>query len=68
MYSNVGYALLGLVIENVTGETYAEYLQDHILRPSNMARTSVGAPANASIGFIPQEANWWGTPLGFENR
>ncbi|KAK4942842.1 hypothetical protein LTR10_017418 [Elasticomyces elasticus] len=67
VYSNVGYALLGLVIENVSGKTYADYLQDNILQPSNMTRTFVGAPLNSSIGFIPIETNWWGTNLGFEN-
>ncbi|KAI1611749.1 beta-lactamase/transpeptidase-like protein [Exophiala viscosa] len=67
VYSNVGYALLGLVIENVSGKTYADYLQENILHPSNMNCTSVGAPLNSSIGFIPAETNWWGTPFGFEN-
>ncbi|BEP14206.1 serine hydrolase domain-containing protein [Acidothermaceae bacterium B102] len=30
-YSNIGYSLLGLVIEKASGHTYAEYVQAHIL-------------------------------------
>lgn len=32
-YSNFGYSLLGMVIEKVTGENYAQYVLDAILRP-----------------------------------
>ncbi|OAG39586.1 hypothetical protein AYO21_06230 [Fonsecaea monophora] len=67
VYSNIGYALLGRVIENVTGKTYAAYLEDAVFGPANLRRTSLGAPANTSLGFIPAETNWWGTPLGYEN-
>jgi CubicO group peptidase (beta-lactamase class C family) len=30
-YSNIGYSLLGAVIERVSGTSYAEYVQEHIL-------------------------------------
>ena len=30
-YSNIGYALLGLVIEAACGQSYASYLQEHVL-------------------------------------
>jgi CubicO group peptidase (beta-lactamase class C family) len=32
-YSNVGYSLLGLVIEAAAGVSYAQYVADHIVRP-----------------------------------
>ncbi|KIW35172.1 uncharacterized protein PV07_01886 [Cladophialophora immunda] len=67
VYSNIGYALLGRVIENVSGKTYAAHLEDAIFAPANLKRTFLGAPSNSSIGFIPAETNWWGTPLGYEN-
>lgn len=35
-YSNSGYFILGLVIEEVTGKTYEENLQDNILTPLGM--------------------------------
>ncbi|EXJ70281.1 uncharacterized protein A1O5_06349 [Cladophialophora psammophila CBS 110553] len=67
VYSNIGYALLGRVIENVTGKTYAAYLQDAVFTPAKMSHTFVGPPSNSSMGFIPAESNWWGTSLGYEN-
>lgn len=35
-YSNMGYSLLGMVIESVTGERYERYLDAHLLRPLAM--------------------------------
>lgn len=38
-YSNIGYTLLGLAIERVTGERYAEALESRILRPMGLTET-----------------------------
>ena len=35
-YSNLGYALLGMIIESVTGERYESYLDKHLLQPLSM--------------------------------
>jgi CubicO group peptidase (beta-lactamase class C family) len=35
-YSSMGYGLLGLVIESVTGERYEHYLDSNLLRPLSM--------------------------------
>lgn len=40
-YSNTGYALLGLIIERVSGKTYGEYLKENIFEPLQMNRTQV---------------------------
>ncbi|MCB4208404.1 serine hydrolase domain-containing protein [Arthrobacter sp. UM1] len=39
-YSNVGFALLGLVVEAASGRTFAEYLEEGILRPLGLEHTS----------------------------
>ena len=41
-YSNSGDAVLGAIIERVTGETYAEYMQQAIFEPAGLERTTVG--------------------------
>ena len=39
-YSNSGYGLLALVIERVTGQRYESYLDEHLLRPLGMTRST----------------------------
>ena len=38
-YSNHGFGLLGLVIEAVTGEAYADWMQRNIIGPAGLAET-----------------------------
>jgi len=38
-YSNFGYVLLGCAIEEASGQTYQDYLREHIFRPVGMTRT-----------------------------
>ncbi len=39
-YTNSGYLLLGLVIEKVTGGSYASYLEEHLFEPLGLEATS----------------------------
>lgn len=38
-YSNLGYSLLGDIIEAVSGQSWADYLQQNILEPLDMSET-----------------------------
>jgi CubicO group peptidase (beta-lactamase class C family) len=40
VYSNGGYVILGAIIERVTGQTYHEYLRDHVFGPAGMTQTA----------------------------
>lgn len=40
-YSNTGYALLGTIIESISGQSYNDYLKEHIFQPLNMSHTRV---------------------------
>src|SRR5215211_6216839 len=55
-YSNVGYAVLGLVLERVAGCSYAEAIQRHVLDPCAMtgseAVTTADAQARAATGHL----------------
>src|SRR6185369_17641169 len=54
-YSNTNYLLLGKVIESVSGESYAAYLQRHILDPLHMLDTHTTAEEhrlpNMAVGY-----------------
>lgn len=55
-YSNLGYALLALVIEKVTGRSYDEVLQERVCRPAGMVdtRSEVTAKPGAkqAVGYV----------------
>jgi CubicO group peptidase (beta-lactamase class C family) len=51
-YSNSGYILLGYLIEKVSGQTYADFLQQNILTPLGM--TDTGIDSNKAI--LPKRA------------
>ena len=38
-YSNGGYIVLGAIIEKVSGQSYYDYVRDHIFAPAGMANT-----------------------------
>lgn len=40
-YSNLGYAIAGLVVEKVSGQSYAAYVQANILGPLDMRDTTI---------------------------
>jgi D-alanyl-D-alanine carboxypeptidase len=50
-YSNVGYVLLGLAVENVTGESYFDWLGGHVLNPLGLNETGVVPDYPSRPGF-----------------
>jgi CubicO group peptidase (beta-lactamase class C family) len=63
-YSNYGFILLGAVIEKVTGQTYYDYVHDHVYEPAAMTATGSLAEDQAvperSIGYTkpPGTTEW----------
>ena len=43
-YSNVGYSILGILIEKISGQTYEEYLRDNLWLPAGMDKTGYRVP------------------------
>ena len=55
-YSNYGFVLLGALIEHVSGESYDDYVRDHVFRRAGMKSTgslpeSVDVPGRA-VGYM----------------
>jgi len=40
-YNNFGYMLLAYIIENVTGQSYIDYMEQAVFKPANMRSTAV---------------------------
>jgi D-alanyl-D-alanine carboxypeptidase len=48
-YSNHGYGLLGLAIEQITGESYVDWMAREIVAASGLEETSPDAPVRAKV-------------------
>lgn len=61
-YSNYGFILLGVLVETVSGQSYYQYLQEHIYKPAGMTRTD-SLPEEEHVegrskGYMEQHGKW----------
>jgi CubicO group peptidase (beta-lactamase class C family) len=66
-YSNLGFALLGKIISNVTRQPYQQYITEHILKPLGMTHTywefEKVPPAQLAHGYRWLNGQWVKEPL-----
>lgn len=66
-YSNLGYALLGRLVTNLSGRNYADYVTASFLRPLGMTSTSYDLSkvpaARRAIGYRWQDDAWVEEPV-----
>ena len=59
-YSNEGYIVLGLIIEEITGQSYYDYVRERVYLPAGMANTDAfeldSSVPNLAIGYTTQDA------------
>lgn len=64
-YSNVGYSILGIIIEKVSGMGYEQYLHTKLFQPAGMLRTGYLIPKfdkkELAVGY--RDGIRWGTAL-----
>lgn len=56
-YSNFGYAVLGRIIERVTGMSYEQYVRANVLAPMGIADMRIGQ--TLSQGALPREVKYY---------
>jgi D-alanyl-D-alanine carboxypeptidase len=59
-YNNTGYYMLGMIIEKISGRTYAEHMQDEFFKPLGLERTTYGF----NIPIIKNRAKGYGATNG----
>lgn len=65
-YSNLGFCILGRVIEKITGQTYKNYVLNNILNPLGITDMQLGF--NMLANQLPNEVNYYdypGAPLAY---
>ncbi len=62
-YSNVGYSLLGAIIERVSGVGYEQFLRQHLFQPAGMEQTGYRMPHFHRLAHGYLEGRDWGTML-----
>jgi D-alanyl-D-alanine carboxypeptidase len=65
-YSNYGFVILGAVIDRVSGQSYYDYVRDHVCTQAGMISTALAEPGNQpmpdlSLGYTKQGRNTWHT-------
>jgi CubicO group peptidase (beta-lactamase class C family) len=60
-YSNFGYMLLGLIIENITGQSYTEYIQQTIFAPLGVPSSEIELGRTLPTFRNPREP-WYADP------
>ena len=65
-YSNSGYILLGVLIEEITGMPYREFVEKEIFAPTGMERSGYFAmdrlPKGTAFGYV-EDADGWRTNI-----
>lgn len=64
-YSNVGYSILGIIVEKTSGMGYEKYLRKYLWAPADMNKTGYLAPGHRpeqlAVGY--RDGERWGTAL-----
>lgn len=62
LYNNSNFMVLGAIIEKVSGESYAQYMQDNVFKPAGMTHTAVYSKAvydKIPADVIGHDRNSW---------
>jgi CubicO group peptidase (beta-lactamase class C family) len=66
-YSNLGYAMLGQVVERISGLTLQDFVTENLFRPLNLGMTTFDyrtvPTAQMATGYRAMDGKWWPLPL-----
>ena len=59
-YNSANYLLLGAIIENVTDQTFSDFVNTTIFEPLNMVNSAADYEGAVKKGYIPGFESWFG--------
>lgn len=62
-YANINYDLLGKIVEAVSGQTYADYVKEHIFDPIGMEHSTADLEMAKKSEMVPGYRNYFGIPI-----
>jgi CubicO group peptidase (beta-lactamase class C family) len=65
-YSNLGYMILGLLIQQVSGQPYADYMRVHVFAPLQMDQAFTDWTDAKAHGAASGYRYWFGVPMAGE--
>jgi CubicO group peptidase (beta-lactamase class C family) len=65
-YSDPNYDVAGLLVQQVSGTAYPDYVRDHILRPLAMDRTGTTRPQSLPPDLADGYRMWLGHPVRYD--
>ena len=66
-YSNANYQILGMIVQQVTGQSYEFYMQQHIFQPLGMTRTYTSKRDAQLNGLATGYRNWYGIGVPWDS-
>lgn len=61
-YSNANFLILGALIEEVTNQTYAEYMEQNVFLPLGMGNAAADHDSAYEKGYLNGYQSWFGIP------
>ena len=62
-YSNANYETLGLIVQMVSGESYEDYIKQHVFAPLDMRNSFVSQDEALARGMASGHRWWFGVPV-----
>ena len=66
-YSNANYVTLGMIIQAVSGQSYEEYIVEHIFKPLDMQNSFTSKSEAQKNGLVVGYQKWFGIPIASPN-
>ncbi|MGE5375140.1 MAG: serine hydrolase domain-containing protein [Bacteroidota bacterium] len=66
-YSNANYVTLGMIIQAVSGQSYENYIREHIFKPLDMQNSFTSKTEAQQDGLAVGYQKWFGIPVATPN-